>query len=201
MTHLPGRDSPGATPLEDEDFDGLIPTFVATRGDLNVVEQANIEKATRWAFRRRGSLSIEDLFSVSFTIELHRRMFGDVWRWAGQQRPRETNIGVEPSRIMIDMRVLLDDAIFWHHHDTYNASERAVRVHHRLVSIHPFRNGNGRHSRFLADLYLHQMGGERLTWGAGQDLVIDSDTRKLYIATLRDADRGDIEPLLRFALN
>ena len=201
MTRLPGEDSPGATPLEDEDIDGLIPTFVATRGDLNVVEQANIEKATRWALRRRAALPIEELFSVSFTIELHRRMFGDVWRWAGQQRPRETGIGVEPSRIMTDVRVLLDDAIFWHQHDTYPATERAVRVHHRLVSVHPFRNGNGRHSRFLADVYLHQIGAEQLTWGAGKDLVIDGDARKLYIASLRIADGGDIGPLHRFALS
>ncbi|MCU1427963.1 MAG: fic, partial [Actinomycetia bacterium] len=172
MTHLQGQDPPGATPLEDEDLDGLIPTFVATRGDLNVVEQANIEKATRWAFRGQARTRIEDLLSVTFAVGLHRRMFGEVWRWAGQQRPRETNIGVEPSRITTEMKVLLDDAMFWHGHDTFSASERAVRMHHRLVSVHPFRNGNGRHSRFLADLYLHEIGAKQLSWGARQNLII-----------------------------
>ena len=100
---------------------------------------------------------------------------------------------------MTDMKALFDDAIYWHDHDTYPAHERAVRVHHRLVSVHPFRNGNGRHSRFFADLYVYEVGAAPLTWGAGRNLVVDSETRMNYIQALVEADRGDLDPLLSFA--
>ena len=200
MPGLAGHDATGATPLEDDDIDGLIPTFVATRSDLNLVEQANIEKASFWAFRRRKAVSATELLNVSFSRELHRRMFGDVWRWAGQQRVRGTNIGVEPYRITAEEKLLFDDCLYWHSHDTYDIAERAVRLHHRLVTVHPFRNGNGRHSRLMADIYLHAAGARRLSWGAGQDLVIDGEARATYIAALRTADAGEIQPLLAFAL-
>jgi Fic-DOC domain mobile mystery protein B len=200
MTTLGGEDPPGASPLEDEDLEGLIPTFVATRSDLNIVEQANIERATLWAYGARPRTPIADLLSVTFAFELHRRMFADVWRWAGQPRPRETNIGVAPVQIATAMKLAFDDAMFWHDRETYTPPERAVRLHHRLVQVHPFRNGNGRHSRLMADVYLYEIGVERLPWGAGDNLVINSDVRKAYISALHDADGGDVGPLLRFAL-
>jgi Fic-DOC domain mobile mystery protein B len=198
---LAGDDAPGATPIEGDDLDGLIPTFIATRADLNLAEQANIEKATRWAFRRRRIVSPSELLDVAFAREVHRRMFGDVWRWAGQNRTRVTNIGIEPYRITTEVKALLDDARYWHEHETYEIAERAVRLHHRLVSVHPFRNGNGRHSRFMADYYLQVSDHPRLAWGGGKNLVIDSAARSAYIDALREADRGDVQPLLTFALS
>lgn len=200
MPNLPGEDATGATPLTDEDLDGLIPTYVATRADLNLAEQANIEAATLWAFRGRSVGSVGTLLRPGFANEIHRRMFGDVWRWAGHRRPRETNIGVEPNQIVTHTKLLFDDALYWHEHDTYEPTERAVRIHHRLVSIHPYRNGNGRHARFVADLYLHHVELPRLSWG-GADLVNESAVRDTYIASLREADRGDIEALLTFAVS
>jgi len=196
--HLDGEDATAATPLEDEDLDGLIPTHVATRGDLNIVEQANIENATRWAFRARAVVQLDDLLTVSFSTAVHRRMFGDVWRWAGKQRLRETNIGVDPILIPTETRVLLDDVQYWHEHETYEAIECAVRLHHRLVSVHPFRNGNGRHARFMADLYLHSIGLPRLNWG-GSHLTTDDDARHAYLDALRAADAGELHALIGFA--
>ena len=201
MDQLPGKDAYGATPLEDEDLDGLIPTFVATRGDLNLAEQANIEQATLWAFRRQSMAHANGLLAVSFANALHRRMFGDVWRWAGQLRIRETNIGVAPHQIITEMKLLFDDAVHWHEHETYEPAERAVRIHHRLVSVHPYRNGNGRHARFAADLYLHVVNEPRLRWGAGDDLAVNNESRKAYIAALRAADGGEVQSLLAFALS
>jgi Fic-DOC domain mobile mystery protein B len=195
---LAREDASGATPLDDQDLDGLIPTFVATRRDLNLVEQANIEVATRWAFRGRTVASVNDLMTTNFAREVHRRMFGDVWRWAGQQRLRETNIGIEPTQISVAMKMLFDDARHWHDHDVYDAIERAVRIHHRLVSVHPFRNGNGRHARFVADLYLYRIKLPRLSWG-GERIDTDTETRNAYISALRAADGGDIAALLDFA--
>ena len=198
MPRLDGGDAVSATPLDDEDLDGLIPTFIATRADVNRAEQANIEAATRWAFRGRRVGSVTALLSAKFASAVHRRMFGDVWRWAGQTRTRVTNIGVEPFRIVNDTALLFDDAKFWHEHGTYDAPETAVRVHHRLVHVHPYRNGNGRHARFMADLYLHLVQQPRLPWGGGR-LDEDGDVRRAYLAALRTADRGDLGPLVAFA--
>jgi Fic-DOC domain mobile mystery protein B len=199
MSELTGEDATGATPLADEDLDGLIPTYIATRSDLNRAEQANIETATLWAFRRRALVSVDELLTVTFARDVHRRMFGDVWSWAGKHRLRETNVGIEPTQIPAATKSLLDDAAYWHDHLVYDATERAVRLHHRLVQVHPFRNGNGRHARFMADLYLHTQRRPRLTWG-GAPLDFDNETRTKYIAALRAADSGEIAALLDFAV-
>jgi len=189
---------PGSTPLTEDDLEGLIPTFVAKRSDLNRVEQANIEMASAWLFRRRGTLDPGSLLTTAFANDLHRRMFGDVWRWAGARRLRETNIGVDPHEIPVAMIELFDDARSWNEHGTFPPPERAVRLHHRLVSIHPYRNGNGRHSRLMADAYLQSIEKARLSWG-GRDLADDRGLRGEYLAALRQADGGNIEPLLVFA--
>ena len=100
---------------------------------------------------------------------------------------------------MSGTKSLLDDSVYWHDHDTSEPAEIAVRTHHRLVSIQPFRNGNG-HARFMADLYMHANGQARLPWGSGENLGADSVDRKAYIRALQAADRHDIQPLLEFAL-
>ena len=200
MSEKLGQGGPaGSTPLDPDDLEGLIPTFVATRSDLNRVEQANIEGASAWLFRRSGRMKSQRVLTSNFANDLHRRMFGEVWRWAGARRPRETNIGVDPDQIPAAMVDLFDDAQFWNEHDTYPPLERAVRLHHRLVSIHPYRNGNGRQSRLMADAYLRSINVTRLSWG-GSGLTDDDELRREYLRALREADGGDIERLLAFAI-
>ena len=137
-----------ATPLTPEEMRHLIPAHVAHRRDLNAVEQENIARAQEWAMygRRRG------LLSEKFLRDLHRRMLGDVWRWAGRFRTSQRNIGIDYWLIATELRQLLDDAKAWIEYNTYAPDEIAVRFHHRLVLIHPFPNGNGRHARLMADL-------------------------------------------------
>ncbi len=134
----------------------------------------------------------------AFLLNLHRRMFGDVWTWAGAWRRRETNIGVSPNVIPTRTEGLLRDAQYWVEHTTYVPDELAVRFHHQLVLIHPFPNGNGRHSRMMADLLIVQLGGRVFSWG-GKSLAGPNDTRRSYINTLKQADLGDIRPLVDFA--
>lgn len=152
-----GPEPAGATPIEAEELDGLIPDFVATRANLNQVEYENIAKALPWAMRQIRLAGATRLLSEVFVFELHRRMFGDVWRWAGTPRRRETNIGVAPHQIPAALRQALD-ARFWHGNDVYPVDHRAARIHHRLVVVHPFANGNGRCTRLIADLYLQSVG-------------------------------------------
>ncbi|MGH9016956.1 MAG: mobile mystery protein B [Acidimicrobiales bacterium] len=195
-----GPEPSGATPIEEEELEGLIPDFVATRADLNQVEFENITKALPWARRRARYLGPERILEHSFMLTLHRRMFGDVWAWAGTQRRRITNIGVDPHLITLQSGLLFDGARHWHAEGMFEPHERAARIHCRLVSIHPFPNGNGRCTRLMSDLYLDTVGAEPFTWG-GTNLDVNSAGRAAYIAALiKAAETDDYIDLIRFAL-
>jgi Fic-DOC domain mobile mystery protein B len=194
------EEPPGATPLDESEREALIPTWIATRADLNLVEQENIATASMWVFsRHRG---IGDI-SQTFLRDLHRRMFKDVWRWAGKYRTRETNIGVPPTSIAIEVENLLQDLQEQADHLAdlpWTADEVAVRFHHRLVATHPFPNGNGRHARLAADIAAKALGRDVFSWGAGAQLAEVGPMRAQYLEGVRIADRiGDYEPLLAFA--
>ncbi len=187
-----------ATPLEPDEREALLQTWITTRNDLNEAEQENIVKGATWARRRRGVNAI-DLLNDRYVKMLHRQMFGDVWKWAGRFRQTERNIGIEAYRIPADMAAMLGDVRYWVEHNTYPSNEIAVRLHHRLTQIHPFPNGNGRHARMMADLLAERLGGEAFDWGGGGNLADAGELRARYLAALRSADGHDIDPLLAFA--
>lgn len=198
-TRTIGPEPPGATPIADEDLEGLIPSFVTTRADLNLVEYENIAKSLPWALRKAVEIGPFGVLEFSFLIQLHKAMFNDVWKWAGTLRRRVTNIGVEPSQIVTQTRISLDDAAYWASNHTYSQTEIAVRIHSSLVKVHPFPNGNGRTTRLMADLYLISIDQEPLPWG-GTDIGSNSNARKVYIAALVQAVTTDeFDDLLRFA--
>lgn len=185
---------PGATPLDPDEAAGLIPSHITTHGQLNEWELVNIVEGERWAFSRKQ----KNLLSTEFVRRLHKRMFGDTWRWAGTFRSTEKNIGIDPVRIQPALLDLFKDVVTQLEHKSYSLDEIAARFSHRLVSIHPFANGNGRLSRTMADLLLVQQGAERFSWGAGNNLVTGGDTRQAYLDALRAADARDYAPLLAF---
>jgi Fic-DOC domain mobile mystery protein B len=184
----------GHTELSEEDRLGLIPTYIATRADLFDAEQRNISNAL---FRRRPP-TLFQLLDDKYLRDLHRAMFSEVWEWAGQYRHTETNIGVDPSQISTDVRLLVEDTRAWIEHQTYELDELAVRFHHRLVAIHPFPNGNGRLGRIAADDLIGGLGREPFSWGAGMSAGTD-ELRAAYHHALRRADAGEIVQLLEFA--
>lgn len=188
---------PGATPLSQDDVEGLIPKGVTTRGQLDQFESRNIQQALTWALR--GTRKPENILTLDFCLALHRRMFDKSWKWAGRQRQREVNIGnTPPEMVAIGLRNLCDDAKAWLEFDSYPQEELCIRFHHRMVWIHPFPNGNGRHSRIMADILTKALGLPRFTWGSG-DLTQQSKSRSEYLAGLRTADIGNYAPLLAFA--
>jgi Fic-DOC domain mobile mystery protein B len=187
----------GATPLDQNELDGLKFKHITTRGELDELEQVNIESGLRWLARRRR----RDVLTVDFAVRLHKRLFGDVWRWAGAFRRTGKNIGVDPIHIEVELRRLMDGARYWAEHATYKPIEAAVRLHHRLVSIHPFPDGNGRHARILADTMLESVYRvEPIDWAGGQNLQRMNLRRIAYIAALKAADKGDLSPLMAFAI-
>jgi len=185
---------PGATPLDPDEMEGLKFKHVTTRGELDHLEQGNIQEGFVWLQRYKDT----DLLTEGFVRELHKRLFGDVWVWAGTFRTTEKNIGVDPAQIGVQLRMLLDDARFWIDNGTYEPLEAAVRLHHGLVYTHLFANGNGRHARILADALLTKtLNQEPIDWSGGYDLQAMNERREQYIHALRAADGGDIEPLMR----
>jgi Fic-DOC domain mobile mystery protein B len=187
-------EEPGdATPLTDEEKRGLIPAHITYRHELNEAEQENIARAQDWALDRP-----RDPVSEKFIKDLHRRMLGDVWRWAGEFRTSERNLGIPFYEIPVALRQLVDETKAWIEYKAYAPDEIAVRFHHRLVQIHAFPNGNGRHARLMADLLVMRLGGERFSWGRAS-LQDAGAVRKRHITALQAADNHDTGPLMAFA--
>jgi Fic-DOC domain mobile mystery protein B len=187
----------GQTPLNEEEQNGLLIPSITTREELDEFEQLNIEKAIQWTFGKKWKA--EQLFSENFVKDLHKRMYGEVWKWAGAFRESEKNLGIKSYLIPTELKVLLDDAIFWVQNDTYSPDELAIRFKHRLVSIHCFSNGNGRHSRLMADLIMEKLfNATFFSWGSS-NLVKATETRKAYIKAVKMADKQDLQPLIVFA--
>lgn len=185
----------GATPLDPDELEGLKFKHVRTRGELDELEQANVEQGLAWVERRRGG----SVFDDAFIRRLHRQLFGDVWEWAGKYRLTEKNIGVDPIDVPVEVKKLLDDARHWAENDVYAPLEAAARFHHRMVQIHPFPNGNGRHARIAADIMLAEVYYHPpVAWAGGFDLQADNERRRFYIAALRAADAHDFDLLLNF---
>lgn len=187
----------GQTPLSEEEKEGLLISSITTREELDEFEQLNIEKAIQWTFGKK--FKAEQLFSEKFIRDLHKRMYGDVWKWAGDFRNSEKNIGIKSYLIPTQLKQLLDDAVFWNQNNTYNSQELAIRFKHRLVSIHCFANGNGRHSRLMGDLIMEKLYNSKFfSWGS-TNLVKATEARSNYIKAVREADNHNINPLIAFA--
>jgi len=187
----------GQTPLDDEEKKGLLIPSITTRIELDEFEQLNIEKAIEWSFQKK--LNKNQILTEKFVKELHRHMLGDVWSWAGTFRKTNINIGVDWQFIPVQLGQLIGDCLFWIDNKTYNEEEIAIQFSHRIVRIHCFANGNGRHSRWMADLIMKKIFNmPEFTWG-NNDLLKQSETRKNYIDAVKMADAGNIVPLLKFA--
>ncbi len=188
----------GATPLDPDEINGLIPSYVSSQGELNAAEQANILKAVIWVEKVKKK---KETLSEIFVRELHTRMFKDVWRWAGKYRLSDKSIGIDWKQIPESIVRLCNDAKFWIENKTYNWDELGCRFHHRLVQIHPFANGNGRHARLMTDILLSLHGVEKFSWGSKEHREsIDQPTvlRKTYIEALQEADRRNFSRLIEF---
>jgi len=184
----------GATPLDYDELKGLLPTHITTRGELDFLEMENINQAITWS----GNLKTNDILNIEFICKLHKKMFSNVWKWAGKFRKSKKNIGIPYIQIAVELQTLCDDSQAWIEYGTYPPDEFAVRFHHRLVFIHPFSNGNGRHARLMADLILKKLfAAEVFSWGV-ESLDSHNKIREKYIKALKLADEHDYSLLLEF---
>lgn len=187
----------GQTPLDEEEKEGLLITTITTRAELDEFEQLNIQKAIEWSLTRKFKPA--RILSEEFVKELHRRMFNDTWAWAGKFRASNKNIGVDRFQVSVELKYLLDDTKFWINEAIFPSNEIAIRFKHRIVKIHCFANGNGRHSRLIADILIEHIFNEPVySWGAS-NLIKADEARKQYLTAIRKADNGDIGLLMLFA--
>ena len=189
--------SNGQTPLDEDEKEGLLIPTITTRAELDEFEQLNIQEAQDWIRKRK--FKKETILTEQFVKELHRRMYSDVWKWAGEFRRTNKNIGVDKLEIGIQVKNLLDDCLFWIENKTYPEDEIAIRFKHRIVSIHCFSNGNGRHSRLMAEIIIKHIFGKPIFTWYSRNLTVVDDPRKEYLDALKEADAGNILPLVKFA--
>ncbi|MBI2609015.1 MAG: mobile mystery protein B [Deltaproteobacteria bacterium] len=188
------QNPPGATPLNDTE--GLIPKHITTQEELNEYEQNNILKATRKLMISRYRK--KEWLNIQLIKHVHKEMFSETWEWAGEFRKIETNMGLPPYQISSEIKKLCDDINVWPIEPEKQVIENAVKLHHRLTHIHPFKNGNGRHARLMANLYLYNHHLSLLPWGACPLNKKDA-TRKKYLIALKEADKGEFNKLIQFA--
>lgn len=187
----------GQTPLDEEEKDGLLITTISTRGELDEFEQANIQQAIEWTMKTR--FSAEEILTEDFLLIVHRKMFGEVWEWAGKKRRTNKNIGVDKHFISVEVRKLIDDCRYWIANQTYSQDEIAIRFSHRIVKIHLFPNGNGRHSRLIGDIMISNIFKKPVfTWGRA-DLSKKNTLRKEYLEAIHLADNENYKSLIEFA--
>ncbi len=181
----------GATPIDGDEAACLIPKHITVMPELNAFEHANILMAEQWALNSKFE------FTVSYMKKLHKKMFDQTWKWAGEYRKTGKNIGVDAYRIESELKQLIEDVTYQIENRAFEFDEIAARFHHRLVLIHAFPNGNGRHARLMTDLLLKKNGKERFSWGSITSSC-DKMTRRNYIAALRLADIHLLFALLAF---
>ncbi|MBT6217650.1 MAG: mobile mystery protein B [Candidatus Marinimicrobia bacterium] len=187
----------GQTPLDEDEKEGILIKTISSRGDLDEFEQYNIENAVQWTLSSKFNL--DKILEEKFIMEVHKRMFGEVWSWAGEFRKSNKNIGVDKFQISIELKKLLDDCNFWIDNKTFEPEEISIRFKHRLVSIHLFPNGNGRHSRLCADILIsHGFGQPVFTWGS-RNIARAGDARLEYLQALHVGDNGEIDMFIKFA--
>jgi Fic-DOC domain mobile mystery protein B len=187
----------GQTPLDEDEREGLLIKSISTQRELDEFEQQHIENAMLWLSSKK--LSGEEILSEKFIKELHRRMYAGIWKWAGEFRKTDKNIGTDKQQVSIALKQLLDDCLYWIKDNSFPGEEIAIRLKHRIVQIHCFANGNGRHSRLLADVMMEKVFNlPSFSWGAA-NLIKQSDPRIAYIKALKKADAGDYNDLLSFA--
>ena len=177
----------GQTPLSDEEKEGLLIKSITTRGELDELEQLNIEKVIEWILN--SNFKGEKILTEKFIKSVHKKMLGDVWAWAGKFRKSEKNIGVDWIYIGVELRILFDDTKFWIDDNTYIPDEIAIRFKHRLVNIHCFPNGNGRHSRIMADIIIESIFGKKVFSWNDSNLVTPDKTREEYIKVNKNGRR------------
>jgi Fic-DOC domain mobile mystery protein B len=186
----------GQTPLEEEEKEGLLIPSISTKEELNEFEQQNIEEAIQWTIGR--SMKKEKILTEKFIKTLHKKMYADVWKWAGEFRKTDKNLGIDKWQIPSALKVLCDDTLFWIAHNSYSPDEIAMRFKHRLVSIHCFPNGNGRHSRLMADLIAEKIFNRPIfSWGSTTEN--SESERSAYLKAVKRADLNDYDSLIEFA--
>jgi Fic-DOC domain mobile mystery protein B len=187
----------GQTPIDEDEKEGLINNVISTRGELDEFEQLNIEKAIEWTLERK--FNINRILTEAFIKELHKKMFEDVWRWAGKFRTSNKNIGVDKFYISSELKILFDDCNFWIQNKVFSDDEISIRFSHRIVKIHPFPNGNGRHSRLIADILInHFFYKPVFSWGS-INLTNKGEAREEYLKALQKADDNNYDLLIQFA--
>ena len=133
--------------------------------------------------------------SERFIRSLNQILMQDIDReWAGKYRNSGVIIGGADHKPpeALEIPRLMQNLIAWvgDNNKKIHPVELASILHHKLVFIHPFFDGNGRTSRLTMNIILMHSGFPLV--------VILKNDRKRYYSTLSQADKGDYIPFVNF---
>lgn len=187
-------DRDGSTPLDPDQIKGIRFSHLTNMGELDEVEDLNIQKGLEWLYHQKT----DDYLSMQFLCKLHEKLFGDVWKWAGKFRTVEVNISkIRSYDVGPQLINFFEDAKLWIEGGRMGWDEIAAEMHHRLVCIHPFPNGNGRTTRIFTE-YVQRRNNQLITTWKASLSHDPKERRKAYIKALQKADKGDFEMLIEF---
>ncbi|HCT84913.1 MAG: mobile mystery protein B [Candidatus Margulisiibacteriota bacterium] len=190
MVILKGNSPYGATPIDD--YSGLKLKHINTIKELYEAEFLNITSSTsKYLLKPPSNKSFMDRI---YLFKIHKTMFSQVWDWAGKKRISNKSVGIDKFQIDIEIVKLIQDFEFWES-SNMDTIEVSSRIHHKLVYIHPFENGNGRWARLVTNIYLKQK-LNRIVYWPEQELYINNVFRKRYIHSLQSADHGNFADLV-----
>jgi len=163
-------------------------------GELDELEDLNIQKGLEWLNRQKDP----NYLSTEFICKLHEKLFGDVWKWAGKYRTAEVNISkYRYYDVAPQLKNLFEDAKLWIQHGKMSWEEISEEMHKRLVTIHPFTNGNGQTTRIYVE-YVQKRNNQGIPRWMASMSHSPAKRRDKYIQALRSADKGDFGPLIEF---
>jgi Fic-DOC domain mobile mystery protein B len=187
-------DRDGSTPLDHDQIKGIRFAHLTTMGELDELEDENIQRGLEWLNHQKT----KDYLSIEFLCKLHEKLFGEVWKWAGKFRTVEVNISkYRHHDVRPQLHNFFEDIKLWISGGKMSWDEISAEMHHRLVTIHPFPNGNGRTTRIFTE-YVQKRNQQQVTsWGSTRK-IDQKKRRDDYIKALRLADIGDFRALIDF---
>ncbi|MBT3984304.1 MAG: mobile mystery protein B [Bacteriovoracaceae bacterium] len=176
----------GQTPVDESIRKDLIPDHINDMTELYESEIENIALGIEWA--KTTKKNHRDYFTW---LEVHKHMFNDVWKFAGNTRKVELNNPdfLMPYEILPQLKDLQENLIFWLENKTFDDRELMARVHERLLTIHPFKDGNGRWARLLVNMICEKQNIEVPSWG--KEIKEDDKRRSIYISAVKKARKDD----------
>lgn len=134
---------------------------ITSKREMDRVENSEVRGCAKYF---ADVVTADTHFTLDLISDIHRRIFGKIYAWAGQVRTVNVSKGGftwPPPQFLSNALIEFEDDVLKRltplHEDSTESIARAVaEVHAEFLMIHPFRDGNGRVARIIAMLMASQ---------------------------------------------